>query len=476
MAETTVEVAEGPALVLEGYEGEPLTGLEAYRAVGGYAQLERARSMEPLAITQEVIDSNLRGRGGAFFPTGRKASFIPTPDKVAKPIYITVNADESEPGTCKDREIMLKVPHRLLEGCLIAARAIQCKHVFIYIRGEYAEEYRVLEAARVEAEQAGLLEDVTILIHRGAGAYICGEETALLESLEGKRGQPRSKPPFPAIQGLYAAPTLINNVESITNIPIVLEVGPEKYAQIGAPPNSTGTRLWCLSGNVEKPGVYEAPHGITARHLIYEIGGGIPDGRELKAVMMGGSSFPVMTPDQLDTTLDADALGKQGLFIGSGVVTVIDDRTCGVQFALRVAQFYMHESCGKCTPCRIGTRWLVQFMQSVEDGTATEADFDTVLDVCDRIIGKCLCVLGDSAAMHVAGWVTKFRDEFREHIRHGGCPFGVDSTLAGLFAPIHQHAHTTTPESGSDGGQAAVARPVNRGASGAAGEVSVERS
>jgi NADH-quinone oxidoreductase subunit F len=445
VAATRVEVAEGPALVLEGYEGEALTDLDSYRAVGGYAQLAKARAMTPQETTQQIIDSNLRGRGGAFFPTGRKASFIPTPDKVAKPIYITVNADESEPGTFKDREIMLKVPHRLLEGCLIAAHAIQSQHVFIYIRGEYGEEYRVLEAARAEAEAAGLFEGVTITIHRGAGAYICGEETALLESLEGKRGQPRSKPPFPALQGLYASPTLINNVESITNMPIVLEIGPEEYAKIGAPPDSTGTRLFCLSGNVQRPGVYEAPHGITVRHLIYDIGGGITGGRELKAVMVGGSSFPVLTPDQLDTPLDADSLGAQGLFIGSGVITVIDDRTCGVQFALRVAQFYMHESCGKCTPCRVGTRWLVQFMQSVEDGTATEADFDTVLDVCDRIIGKCLCVLGDSAAMHVASWVTKFRDEFRAHIAHGGCPFGEDSSLAHLFAPVDQHAHTPVP-------------------------------
>jgi NADH-quinone oxidoreductase subunit F len=446
MAETTVRVAEPPALVLAGYEGEPLTGLDAYRAVGGYAELAKARALEPAQVVQQVIESNLRGRGGAFFPTGRKASFIPSPDKVAKPIYITVNADESEPGTFKDREIMLKVPHRLLEGCLIAAHAIQSKHVFIYIRGEYAEEYRVLEAARREAEAAGLMEDVTITIHRGAGAYICGEETALLESLEGKRGQPRSKPPFPALQGLYAAPTLINNVESITNLPIVFSVGPAEYAKIGVPPDSTGTRLWCLAGNVRNPGVYEAPHGITARHLIDDIGGGVPEGRALKAVMVGGSSFPVMTPDQLDTPLDADALGRQGLFIGSGVVTVIDDRTCGVQFALRVAQFYMHESCGKCTPCRIGTRWLVQFLRAAEDGTLTEADFDTVLDVCDRIIGKCLCVLGDSAAMHVASWVTKFRDEFRAHIAHSGCPFGADSTLANLFAPVDQHAHTPVPQ------------------------------
>jgi NADH-quinone oxidoreductase subunit F len=447
VADTVVEVAEGPALVLKGYEpGEPLTDLDSYRAVGGYAQLAKARALTPQEVTQQIIDSNLRGRGGAFFPTGRKASFIPSPDKVAKPIYITVNADESEPGTFKDREIMLKVPHRLLEGCLIAAHAIQSKHVFIYIRGEYLEEYRVLEAARAESEAAGLLEDVTITIHRGAGAYICGEETGLLESLEGKRGQPRSKPPFPAIQGLYASPTLINNVESITNMPIVLEVGPAEYAQIGAPPDSTGTRLFCLSGNVARPGVYEAPHGITTRHLIYDIGGGIPNGRELKAVMIGGSSFPVMTPNELDTKLDANSLGQKGLFIGSGVICAIDDRTCIVQFALRVAQFYMHESCGKCTPCRVGTRWLVQYLKAIEAGTATEADFDVVLDICDRIIGKCLCVLGDSAAMPVASCVTKFRDEFRAHLTQGGCPFGEDSSLAHLFAPVDQHAHTPVPE------------------------------
>jgi NADH-quinone oxidoreductase subunit F len=434
--------AEEPTIVLAGGVEEPLRDLASYRAVGGYAQLERARAMTPQAVTEQLIQSNLRGRGGAFFPTGRKASFIPTPEKVAKPIYLTVNADESEPGTFKDREIMLRVPHRLLEGCLIAAHAIQSKDVFIYIRGEYTTEYDVLSAALAEARKAGLLGDVRLVIHRGAGAYICGEETALLESLEGKRGQPRSKPPFPAISGLYASPTLINNVETITNVPKVLELGPEEYAQIGAPPDSTGTRVFCLSGNVVNPGAYEAPHGITTRHLIEELGGGIANGRQLKAVMIGGSSFPVMTPNELDTKLDANSLGQVGLFIGSGVVTAIDDRTCIVQFALRVAQFYMHESCGKCTPCRVGTRWLVQILRSIEDGTATENDLEVMLDVCDRIIGKCLCVLGDSAAMPVASCVTKFRDEFREHLDYGGCPFGADSSLAGLFAPVDQHHHS----------------------------------
>jgi len=428
-----------PALVLGGAEEHPLRDLTSYRAVGGYAQLEKARAMPPGEVVRLLIESNLRGRGGAFFPTGRKASFIPTPDKIAKPVYITVNADESEPGTFKDREIMLRVPHRLVEGCLIAAHAIQSTSVFIYIRGEYSAEYEVLQAAVDEAQRAGLMGEVTIVVHRGAGAYICGEETALLESLEGKRGQPRSKPPFPAIEGVYASPTLINNVETITTIPVVLQVGPEEFAQIGVPPDSTGTRVFCLSGNVVRPGPYERPHGITVRELIYDIGGGIADGRELKAVMVGGSSFPVMTPDEIDTKLDATSLGQKGLFIGSGVVTAIDDRACIVQFALRVAQFYMHESCGKCTPCRVGTRWLVQLLRAVENGTATEHDLEVLLDVCDRIIGKCLCVLGDSAAMPVASCVTKFRDEFQAHLEHGGCPFGADSSLDRLFAPVDQH-------------------------------------
>jgi NADH-quinone oxidoreductase subunit F len=438
--------AQPPVVILDGAVEEPLRDLDSYRAVGGYAQLGRAHAMTPQQVTEMLIQSNLRGRGGAFFPTGRKASFIPTPDKVAKPIYLTVNADESEPGTFKDREIMLRVPHRLIEGCLIAAHAIQSKHVFIYIRGEYSTEYEVLSAALAEARRAGLLGDVELTIHRGAGAYICGEETALLESLEGKRGQPRSKPPFPAIEGLYDSPTLINNVETITNVPKVLELGPEEYAEIGAPPDSTGTRVFCLSGNVVRPGAHEAPHGITVRHLIEEIGGGIANGRTLKAVMVGGSSFPVMTPDQIDTPLDVDSLAQKGLFIGSGVITAVDDRTCIVQFALRIAQFYMHESCGKCTPCRVGTRWLVQIVRSFEEGRASEEDFDLLLDVCDRIIGKCLCVLGDSAAMPVASCVTKFRDEFRAHLEHGGCPFGEDSSLAHLFAPSDQHHHNAVAE------------------------------
>jgi len=262
-----------------------------------------------------------------------------------------------------------------------------------------------------------------------------------LESLEGKRGQPRSKPPFPAIQGLYAAPTLINNVETIATVPGILEMGGARYAEIGTPPNSTGTRVWCLSGNLAKPGNYELPHGLTIRHMVEEVGGGVPDGRKLKAVIPGGSSFPILTADEIDTTLDADALGALGAFLGSGVLIVIDDRCCMVQLGLRVAQFYMHESCGKCTPCREGTRWMVQLLHKIEAGDASHSELDLLLSVCDRILGKCLCPLGDAAAMPIASYVDKFRDEFRAHVDRGGCPFGGESSLEGLFAPVDQHTH-----------------------------------
>jgi len=419
--------------------------VESYIAADGYQALYRAvREMNPAEVIDAITRSGLRGRGGAGYPTGTKWATVAKNPGERK--YVVCNADEGDPGAFMNRSVLESDPQKVLEGMAIAGYAVGANQGYIYVRGEYSREYEVLQAAVDEARDAGLLSDVEIVIHRGAGAYICGEETALLESLEGKRGQPRSKPPFPAISGVYAAPTLINNVESIATIPAVLAVGPAEFAQIGAPPDSTGTRLFCLSGNVERPGVYEAPHGITVRHLVDNIGGGLPEGHTLKAVMMGGSSFPVMTPDDLDTRLDADSLGAKGYFIGSGVVTVIDERSCMVQFALRVAQFYMHESCGKCTPCRVGTRWLVQLLRAVEDGAARESDFDLMLDVCDRIIGKCLCVLGDSAAMPVASCVTNFRDEFRAHLEHGGCPFGADSQLAGLFAPVDQHAHSPVPE------------------------------
>src|SRR5262245_26757241 len=425
-------------IVLAGAEERSLTSLADYRSAGGYTALEKARQMEPAQIVQALLDSNLRGRGGAFFATGRKASFIPRDSD--KPKYLTVNADESEPGTFKDREIMLKVPHRLIEGSLIAARAIESQHVFIYIRGEYLTEFEVIKAALDEVREAGLLGGVTIVLHRGAGAYICGEETALLESLEGKRGQPRSKPPFPAISGLYASPTLINNVETIATIPKIIELGGAEYATIG-PADSTGTRVFSLSGNVERGGNYELENGTTLRVLIYEHGGGISGGRELKAIIPGGSSTPVLSAAEVDTPLDYDALAKAGTMFGSGAIIAIDDRCCMVQLGLRVAQFYMHESCGKCTPCRVGTRWMVQILEALDDGSAKQGDLDLLLDVCDRILGKCLCPLGDAAALPVASYVNTFRDEFQEHIDRGGCPYGGESSLDHVFAPVNQHHH-----------------------------------
>jgi NADH-quinone oxidoreductase subunit F len=439
MAETTIGF-EPPVVVLDGAIEQPLTDLASYRAVGGYAQLERARAMSPHDVTDQLIQSNLRGRGGAFFPTGRKASFIPTPDKVAKPIYLTVNADESEPGTFKDREIMLRVPHRLIEGCLIAAHAIQSQHVFIYIRGEYSTEYEVLAAALDEATDAGLLGDVALVIHRGAGAYICGEETALLESLEGKRGQPRTKPPFPAIAGLYAAPTAVNNVESITTATCVLELGGAEYAKLGVE-NSTGTRVFSLSGDVARPGNYELPHGISLRELIYDVGGGVPDGRELKAVIPGGSSTSVLTADDIDVKMDFTSLVEAGSSIGSAGVIVIDDRCCMVQLGIRVSQFYEHESCGKCTPCRVGTRWVTQILEKIEAGRGAQSDLDLLLSVCDRIMGKCLCPLGDSDAIAVLSYVDRFRDEYQAHIDLGHCPFDGESSLERILAPSAMHEH-----------------------------------
>ncbi len=429
---------QAPELVFAGTDGGAVRTLEEYEARGGLRALRKARALEPDAVIAEVEAAGLRGRGGAFFPTGRKWAFVPKPEQLAKPHYLVVNADESEPGTFKDREIILRVPFRFLEGCLIAAHAIQSQHVFVYIRGEYEEEFEVLRDALAALRRADLLGGVTVVLHRGAGAYICGEETALLESLEGRRGQPRTKPPFPAVAGLYAAPTAVNNVESIATVPVVLELGAEEYAKLGVQ-NSTGTRVFSLSGDVVNPGNYELPHGVTLRYLIEEVGGGIAGGRALKAVIPGGSSTPILTADEVDTQLDFDSLVQAGSSIGSAGVIVIDDRCCMVQLGIRVSQFYEHESCGKCTPCRVGTRWLTQILQKIEDGRAGQADLDLLLSVCDRILGKCLCPLGDSDAIAVASYVAKFRDEFQAHVDLGGCPFGGASSLEGILAPSAMH-------------------------------------
>jgi NADH-quinone oxidoreductase subunit F len=427
-------------VVFAGTNGGAVTDIAEYEAGGGFRALTKALAMAPDDVIEELNDSQLRGRGGAFFPTGRKWSFLPKPEQLAKPHYLVVNADESEPGTFKDREIMLRVPFRFLEGCLIAAHAIQSKHVFIYIRGEYEQEFEVLRDALAAMRKRKLLGGVTVVLHRGAGAYICGEETALLESLEGKRGQPRTKPPFPAVAGLYAAPTAVNNVESITSATSVLEMGGSAYAALGVK-DSTGTRVFSLSGNVVNGGNYELPHGFPLKDLIYDVGGGIAGGRTLKAVIPGGSSTVVLTAEEAErATLDFDSLTSLGTAIGSGAVIAIDDRCCMVQLGIRVSQFYEHESCGKCTPCRVGTRWLTQILQKIEEGHASQADFDLLLDVCDRILGKCLCPLGDSDAIAVASYVDKFRSEFQAHIDLGRCPLGGHSSLEGILAPVAIHS------------------------------------
>jgi NADH-quinone oxidoreductase subunit F len=374
---------------------------------------------------------------------GRKASLVDRSSP--KPKYLVVNADESEPGAFKDREVMARVPHRLLEGCLIAAHAIESKDVFIYIRGEYLTEYEILQAAVDEAREAGLFGEVNVTVYRGAGAYICGEETALLDSLEGRRGQPRPRPPFPPVQGLYMAPTEINNVCTIATVPAILELGPDAFDQIGTP-SSPGTVLFSISGNVEKPGNYELELGTSMRELIYTHAGGIADGHQLKAVIPGGSSVPALTARQIDVPLDYDSLGAIGTFFGAASLIVVDERCCMVQLALRSTKFYMHESCGKCTPCREGTRWLVQLLEKLERGDAGHDDLDLLRKVCDRIEGKSLCALGDFAVWPVQSYFDKWNEEFVAHVEQGGCPLGGESSLEGIFAPSDQHTHSPVAE------------------------------
>jgi NADH-quinone oxidoreductase subunit F len=424
-------------MLLAGVDEHDLTKLSEYRAVGGYQAVEKARAMTPDALIEELQKATLRGRGGAGFPMGRKASLIDR--RSPRPKYLVVNADESEPGAFKDREVLARAPHRLIEGCLIAAHAIESRDVFIYIRGEYLAEYEILAAAVEEARQAGVVGDVRITVYRGAGAYICGEETALLESLEGKRGQPRPRPPFPPIQGLYMAPTEINNVCTIASVPIVIAMGAEAFAATGVP-SSPGTAIFSVSGNVVRPGNYELELGTPMRELIYDYAGGIAGGRALKAVIPGGSSVPALTPDEIDVPLDYDSLAAIGTFFGAASLIVVDDRCCMVQLALRSTKFYMHESCGKCTPCRVGTRWMVQIIEAIENGTATHRDLELLDSVGDDILGKVLCALGEFAVYPVHSYLHKWRPEFEAHVELGRCPFGGASSLAGIVAPSDPQA------------------------------------
>jgi NADH-quinone oxidoreductase subunit F len=407
-------------LLFKDIDTPDLHTLDGYERNGGYQSLRKALSMTREEVLHELETSALRGRGGAGFPMGKKVSFLP---KGPMDKYLVCNADESEPGAFKDRELMQKSPHQLVEGMIIAAYAGGINRAFIFIRGEYQLQAERLEAAVEQAKAKGYLGDrilgsdhsLILWVHRGAGAYICGEETALLDALEGKRGNPRLKPPFPANQGLYQGPTLINNVETLSTVPAIVRLGADEYAQLGTT-GSTGTKVVSVSGHVRRPGNYEIELGIPSREIVYGLAGGPPEGRDVKFWFPGGSSSPVLEKDDLDLGYDFDTLAKAGSMLGSGSIIVVDDSTPVVAVALKVAKFYRHESCGKCTPCREGTNWTVKMLERVDSGEATPMDLDIMAGVQENIIGNCLCVLGDSMAMPIGSMVAKFREEFEAHI------------------------------------------------------------
>lgn len=375
---------------------------------GAYQGLKRAKEMEPADITQAVKDAGIRGRGGAGFPTGLKWSFLPPDD--GKPRYLVVNADESEPGTCKDIPLIMADPHLLVEGVAIASRAINCHHAFIYLRGEVVHVYRRLMEAIHEAEAAGLLDGLKVTAHAGAGAYICGEETALLDSLEGRRGHPRLKPPFPAVAGLYARPSVVNNVETIADVALVFRHSPQWYASMGTE-RSKGCGLFSVSGHVEKPGQYEAPFGVTMRELL-GYSGGIRKGHKLKFWTPGGSSTPLFTEKDLDVPLDYEGVAAAGSMLGTRALQMFDETTSVVRTIRMWTEFYQHESCGKCTPCREGTYWLKQIMLRLERGEGRPGDLELLDDVAGNIAGRSFCALGDAAATPVMSALKLFREEF----------------------------------------------------------------
>jgi NADH-quinone oxidoreductase subunit F len=410
--------------------------LSSYQRSGGYEALRTALQMQPADVVTAVKDSGLRGRGGAGFPTGMKWSFIPQDNP--KPKYLVVNADESEPGTCKDIPLMLASPHTLVEGVIIASYAIRASAAFIYVRGEVLHVVRRLQQAVAEAREAGYIGtnilgsgyDLDVIVHAGAGAYICGEETALLDSLEGRRGQPRLRPPFPAVAGLYGSPTVINNVESIASVPVIIKKGADWFSSMGTE-KSKGMTLYSLSGHVTRPGQYEAPMGITLRQLI-DLAGGVRAGHELKFWTPGGSSTPLLTAEHLDVPLDYEGVGSVGSMLGTKALQIFDDTTCVVRAVLRWTEFYKHESCGKCTPCREGTWWLVQILERLEHGKGTEEDLVTLLDLCENITGRSFCALADGATAPITSSIQYFKDEYLAHFENGGCPF--DPMASTVFA------------------------------------------
>ncbi|HOD66642.1 MAG TPA: NADH-quinone oxidoreductase subunit NuoF [candidate division Zixibacteria bacterium] len=425
------EAADNKKLHLFRYVEDPEQyKLAAYERHGGYRAWRKVLAgMKPDEVIEVVKKSGLRGRGGAGFPTGMKWGFIPKDSP--KPRYLCCNADESEPGTCKDRVLMERDPHAIIEGMAIAAYAIGCHIMFIYIRGEFGHPIARMEAAMKEAYAAGHLGrnihgsgyDLEMVVHTGGGAYICGEETALLNSLEGERGMSRIRPPFPAIEGLYACPTIVNNVESLAAVPHIIANGPEWYRSMGTE-KSAGTKIFSLSGHVNRPGNYEVELGFPLKKLIFDpaYGGGLRDGRPLKGVIPGGSSTPFLTPDAVETVnLDYESLQAAGSMLGSGAVIVFNEDTCIVWLILRLIHFYRHESCGKCTPCREGTAWLEQVIRRIEQGQGKPGDLELIEDVCGNILGRTICPLGDAAVMPIQSAVKHWRDEWRYHIDNGRC-------------------------------------------------------
>lgn len=414
---------------------EGVKGLEGYRSNEGYQGLDKALAMSPGELIELVKTSGLRGRGGAGFPTGLKWSFVP--NNTGKPKYLCVNCDESEPGTCKDREMVEHLPHQLIEGIIIACYAVGIENAYIYIRGEMLEGLEALEQAVTEAYDAGLLGDNVlgkgirchVVVHRGAGAYICGEESALLSSLEGERGFPRLKPPFPAVEGLYACPTVINNVETLSTLPAILRNGAQWYAGMGTE-RSKGTRVICLSGHVNKPGNYEIELGTTMRDVIYGLGGGVLGG-ELKAIIPGGASAPMLTKEHLDVACDFEAIAAAGSMAGSGAIVIINDKTCIVKVCLNLDLFFEEESCGKCTPCREGTKWLVDILKRVIRGHGRPADIPLLKSVCDNLNGKSFCPLGDSATSCILSAFKYFPEEFEHYCQHGISLLDSKKELAG---------------------------------------------
>jgi NADH-quinone oxidoreductase subunit F len=401
--------------------------LDVYEKHGGYSALIKIlKAYSPEQVTDIVINSGLRGRGGAGFPTGRKWTFIPKGN--TKPVYLCVNADESEPGTFKDRQLMLEHPHLLIEGTIIAAYAIKSNHAFIYIRGEFAAEARLLEKAIAEATTKGYVGknilgsgyNLEISVYRGGGAYICGEETALMTSLEGGPGYPRVKPPFPAVAGLYGCPTIINNVETLCNLPPIINNGADWFKSYGTL-KSPGTKIFCVSGHVNKPGNYELPMGVSLRELLFDYAGGMKNDRSLKAVIPGGSSVPILTADKIDVNMDFESLAEAGSMLGSAGVIVMDETTCIVKAAYVISRFYQHESCGQCTPCRQGTLWMYRILHRIENGKGRPEDMDLLMDICDNIEGNTICPLGDAAVPSVRTSIKLFRDEYEYHIKHKKC-------------------------------------------------------